>query len=224
MIPKNQLPREKAIEQGIKALSDAELMAIIFGTGIQGKNVVQLCGEILDDNDNHISYIARMDCRQFMERYKGIGPAKALTLLAGIELGVMASADAMSINNPVISSSRAAYDHMLPHFYGLDHEQFWGLLLNNSNKPIRKFRISQGGLSSTPVDIRLLLREALIGKATGMIVFHNHPTGNLTPSTSDRTLTDKILAAAKICDIRLMDHVIVTDNGYYSFNDNGLLH
>ncbi len=82
MIPKNQLPREKAIEQGIKALSDAELMAIIFGTGIQGKNVVQLCGEILDDNDNHISYIARMDCRQFMERYKGIGPAKALTLLA----------------------------------------------------------------------------------------------------------------------------------------------
>ncbi len=222
-IERRLLPREKALSGGIKSLTDIELMAIIFSTGIHGKNVLDMCSEILADNGGHLSKIAAMDCREFMNRYKGIGPAKALTLLASLELGVRAGADALICSDPEIVSSEKAYKYMRPDFYNLDHEQFWALLLNTGNKVIKKVKIGQGGLNSTIVDVRLVLREAILAKASGMIVLHNHPSGRLVPSTQDITLTRKIKEGADIFSIRLLDHLIVNDTSFYSFNDNGNL-
>ncbi|MDE6464605.1 MAG: DNA repair protein RadC [Muribaculaceae bacterium] len=220
---RNMLPREKALANGIKSLTDTELMAIIFSTGIQGKSVLELCSEILADNGGHLSRIASMDCREFMSRYKGIGPAKALTLLAALELGVRAGVDALTISDPEITTSEKAYNYMRSEFYNLDHEQFWILLLNNSNRVIKKVRIGQGGITATVVDVRLVLREAILSKAAAMIVMHNHPSGRLVPSPQDVSLTHKIKEGADIFAIRLLDHLVVNNTTFYSFNDNGKL-
>lgn len=218
-----QLPREKALEHGIKTLSDAELMAILFGTGIKGKGVVEMCREIIAAHNGHLSKIARIDAREFMQLHKGIGPAKALTLLAGIELGIRAASDAVAINEPAISSSQAAFDYMHRHLYNLDHEEFWVLLLRNNLKPLHEFRAGQGGLAATAVDPRTIMREALLHNAAAMMVFHNHPSGSLTPSTNDISVTQKIKAAAELFDIKLLDHIIVGHNAFYSFHDEGRL-
>lgn len=216
-------PREKALAYGIKSLTDAELMAIIFATGIKGKSVVQMCQEILNDNQGHISKVAGMDVREFMQRYKGIGPAKALTMLAALELGSRSAADALKVENPPINTSELAHRYMSPYLKSLDHEEFWLLLLKNNLTVIKPVRIGQGGITFTAVDIKIVMREALLAGASAMMLFHNHPSGNKNISRQDIDLTKKICEAAKVMDIRVLDHIVFCGDTYYSFNDQGTL-
>ncbi len=214
-------PREKAMSQGIKSLSDAELMAILFGTGIRGKSVVELSAEILADNDNHLSNIARLSVRDFLSRYKGIGPAKAISLLAALEIGTRSAADAASIEKPVVTGADVAVRLMRRHLNGLPHEEFWVMLLSQSGRVIREVNVSRGGLTATMVDVKVVLKHAIENYTSAMILFHNHPSGSLLPSEQDDNLTRRITAAAKLMDIRVNDHIIVTDGGYYSYHDHG---
>ncbi len=210
-------PREKALALGIKALSDTELMAIIFATGIKGKSVLELSRDILADNNGHLSDVIKLSPTQFMKRYKGIGPAKAVTLLAALELGVRAAADARINTKPQITDSDIAYQIMSRRFSGLDHEEFWILMLSQSLRVIRDVCISVGGLAATAVDVKIIVRNILEAKAAAVILCHNHPSGNLTPSTQDDNLTNKICQAAKLFDIRVTDHIIFGDNDFYSY-------
>lgn len=214
-------PRERAIRQGIKSLNDPELMAIIFSTGIKGKNVIELSKDILDDNCGHLSRIAAMGYKEFVSRYKGIGPAKALTLLAALELGMRTAADARLDSKVKILSSQIGHDIMAHRFSQLDHEEFWVLMLSQSLSVIKDIRIGVGGLAATVVDVKIIIREALDCKASAMILCHNHPSGNLQPSAQDDRLTEKIMQAAKLFDMRVCDHLIIADNGYYSYQDEG---
>ncbi|MDE6135063.1 MAG: DNA repair protein RadC, partial [Muribaculaceae bacterium] len=204
-----QRPREKALRHGIKSLSDAELMALIFATGIKGKSVVSMCQEILADNSGHISRVADMDVREFMRRYKGIGPAKALTLLAALELGTRSVADRVVDMSVTISSSQAGARYMNRFLGNLSHEEFWVLMLRHNLTVIREFRVGQGGMAMTVVDIRILMREILLSKASAVMLFHNHPSGNLEPSSQDLALTRRIKDALGYFDIRLLDHIIL---------------
>lgn len=222
-LPPEERPREKAIAHGIKSLSDAELMAIIFATGIKGKSVVQLCEEILADNNNHISKVAKMSVEEVTKRYKGIGPAKALTMLAALELGTRSAADAILVDEKPISSSQLGYDYMKPYLEALDHEEFWVLLLKQNLRPLKAIRIGQGGVAATVVDLKILFREALRHSSPAMMVFHNHPSGSVIPSGQDNTLTHRILEGGKLLEIRLLDHIIIGDNTYYSYYDSGNL-
>lgn len=222
-MPEELKPREKALSQGIKSLTDAELMALIFATGIRGKNVVDMCDDILKDNGYHISKVARMDVREFISRYKGIGPAKALTMLAALELGARSAADELKVEDPPISSSDVAFTYMKEFLDGLDHEEFWVLLLKQNLKVKKAVRIGQGGLSSTAVDIKIILREALLANSPMIMLFHNHPSGNLKPSEQDRSLTRRIIQATSTVDIKTIDHIIIAGSAFYSFHDNGEL-
>lgn len=221
--PGNMMPREKALAFGIKSLSDAELMAIIFTTGIKGKTVVQMCEDILADNEHHISKVARMNVTEFMQRYKGIGPAKALTMLAALELGNRSAADALKVEQTQIRTSEQAYRYMKPHLDGLDHEEFWVLYLKRNNSPIRALKIGQGGLSTTTVDVKIIMREALSANAASMMLFHNHPSGNIRPSEADIALTKKIGEAAKLLEMRVLDHLIIGIDSYCSFFESQLM-
>lgn len=158
-----------------------------------------------------------------MDKYKGIGPAKAITLLAALELGMRSAKDATEIQYKQITSSDAAAALMRQHFQALDHEQFWVLLMNNSAKVIRELCVAKGGQTATIVDVKMIMRAALEAKATRIIAFHNHPSGNLRPSMQDDSITRKIKAAAELFDMRLDDHIIISDNGYFSYNDEGRL-
>ena len=211
-------PREKAQKHGVKSLTDVELMAIIFATGIAGKSVIELSREILHDNGGHLSRVARLSVPEFLKRYKGIGPAKATTLLAALELGSRAAADARIIDEPTV-----AYDIVRHRFERLNHEEFWVMYLSQAGKLIAESKIGQGGLTATSVDVRIIVREALFNNATAMILSHNHPSGNLKPSQQDITLTKSITDAARLFNIVVHDHIIVSDGGYYSFRDEGLV-
>jgi DNA repair protein RadC len=219
----DEKPREKALAHGIKSLTNVELMAIVFATGLKGKSVIDLSREILNDNDNHLSMVAHLSPQEFMNRYKGIGPAKAVTLLAALELGMRSARDAAEIEYKNVNSSSTAFDLMRHHFQGLDHEEFWVLMMSNSAKVIREVCVGQGGQTSTTVDVKVLMRAVLEARATRIIVFHNHPSGNLAPSMPDDALTRKIKSAVEFFDVRLDDHIIVADRGYYSYNDEGRL-
>ncbi len=216
-------PREKALRHGIKSLSDIELMAILFSTGIKGKSVLELSRDILADNSGHLCNVTRLTPTQFIKRYKGIGPAKAITLLAALELGARAASDARNYERPQITESNIAYEIMSHRFAYLDHEEFWVLLLSQSLKVIQDVRIGIGGLASTAVDVKIIIKAALEKNAAALILCHNHPSGNLRPSTQDDNLTKKISDAARIFDIRVMDHLIFADNGFFSYADNSRL-
>ena len=220
-INEDERPREKALKYGIRSLKDNELMAIIFSTGTQGRSVLEMSQDILDDNDGHLSKVANIDAADFLKRYKGIGPAKALTLLAGLELGRRAARDAANLPNAAITSSLIAYNVMHEHLANLDHEEFWVLLLNQSNRPITAVNVGRGGVSATAVDVRLILKHAVDHLASSMLIFHNHPSGNLLPSRQDEALTQKIRDGLALLDIRLNDHIIVAPGGYWSFHDHG---
>lgn len=217
----DERPREKAIRHGIKSLSNAELMAILFGTGVRGKSVINLSEEILRDNDHHLSKVARLSIKDFTNRYKGIGEAKAISMLAALELGSRAASDAVTISNPVVRCAETAVNIMRRHFSNLPHEEFWIMLLSQAGKVQREICVSRGGIAVTVVDIKIILKHALENYATSMILFHNHPSGALQPSPQDDSLTRRICAGAKAIDVRVNDHIIVTDSGYYSYNDNG---
>lgn len=217
----SERPREKAMMHGVESLSDAELMAIIFATGIKGKSVVQLCKEILESKDGHLSKVTKMSVKELCKTYKGIGQVKAITLLAALQLGARAAKDAMVVDEVVISSSRVAYDLMRHRFERIQHEEFWVLLIDRAGHMIRDVRISQGGTAATVVDVKLIMKSAIESLAASIILFHNHPSGALRPSVEDDRLTKRIKEASAILDIRVSDHLIVTSTSYYSYADQG---
>lgn len=221
---KDERPREKAMHLGIKSLSNTELVAILFGTGIKGKSVLRLCEEILADNDNHISNVAKLSVADFVKRYKGIGEAKAISLLAALELGARSAEDFVMKDNPTINSAEKAVQAMKRNFANLPHEEFWVMLLSQSGKIIRKVCVSRGGVAMTAVDVKIVLKSAIENLASAMILFHNHPSGALTPSVQDDNLTRRICEGGRAVDIRVNDHIIVNDGGhYYSYFEHGKL-
>lgn len=220
-IPSDELPREKALKYGFDVLSDVELMAIIFSTGIKGKSVLELSEDILKDNDGHLSLLTRMTPQQIIKRYKGIGMAKAVTLLAALHLGERSRADFIDRQKEKICTSELAFRKMMPIFLNLDHEEFWILLLNHALVPIRSERLGVGGLNATVVDVKIAVRAALDAHASAVILYHNHPSGNATPSAQDDAITRKIKDAMTLFDIKVNDHIIVTNGNYYSYHDNG---
>lgn len=214
-------PREKLLGYGGHALSDAELIAILLGSGTKDENVLALSQRILLHAKNNLHQLGKMKPSD-LKQFKGIGDSKAVVLLAALELGKRKSiSDAAIIEK--ITCAKEAYDVLAPFFIDLDFEEFWCVFLNNNNKCLRCIRISQGGLTSTSVDVRKIFKYALELGAISIILAHNHPSGSLKPSESDIALTKKIYEGAKILDLRIVDHLIITTGGFYSFADAGLL-
>ncbi|MCD8387215.1 MAG: DNA repair protein RadC [Bacteroidales bacterium] len=217
-------PREKAMAHGFDSLTDAELMAIIFGTGTLGKGVVALCEEMLEQNGGHLSLLAKRTVGDLVNRFKGVGQVKAITLLAALRLGARAAKDAKSLaEKKVIRTAKDSYDWMRHHFEWNDHEQFWAMFLNRGGKVIHEERFSIGTTNYTPVDVKLVVRSALECMANSMVIFHNHPSGQMRPSKEDDDITDKLYEAAMLFDIRVNDHLIITDAGYFSYAEHGKL-
>lgn len=212
-------PREKMMLHGAGALSNAELLAILIGSGSTDESAVELMRKVLADYRNSLSELGKSGVEELC-RYKGIGPAKATTLLAASELGRRRKEEG-TLERLQIRSSEDIYRLFYPLMCDLPVEECWVLLLNQAGKVIDRIRISQGGLASTAVDIRCVLREALIRRAVSMVLCHNHPSGNLRPSREDDRLTESLRQAAVTVNLRLLDHVIVTDGKYYSYADEG---
>ena len=214
-------PREKLMHCGESALTDAELLAILIGSGSSKKSAVALMQEILEACGGRLSALSRMSIEQLME-WNGIGEAKAITLKAAAEIGRRRALEKAQ-DNDTIANAADVYRLMHPRMQDLGHEEFWVILLNNQSRVLKTVRMSSGGITQTAVDVRMILREALLVGATALVACHNHPGGSLRPSTDDRNLTTRIKAAAETMNIRLIDHVIITDGNYYSFADNGTI-
>lgn len=214
-------PREKALAHGIQVLSDSELIAILLGSGTRSLSAVDLAKEILVKVSNNLDELGKMDVRQLM-KYKGIGMAKALTLSAALELGRRRKS-VSPLQRKRITCSRDAYEVIYTVLDDLNHEQFWVILLNRNNKVLDKIRIGQGGVSAVVVDPKIVFKEAINRLASGIILVHNHPSGNLNPSKADVDLTRNIRQAGQFLDIQLFDHLIIAGGSYYSFADEGML-
>jgi DNA repair protein RadC len=214
-------PREKMMQKGRAALTDAELIAILLGSGSTNETAVELAQRILLHVSNDLNKLAQLTLND-LKKFKGIGEAKAVTIAAALELGRRRK-DTVSEPLPIIKSSRMAYELMKPELLDLPVEQFWLILLSRSSRLIKKMKISEGGLSGTVVDPRLIFKEAIEALASSIILVHNHPSGNLNPSEADLSLTKKLVAAGRLLDILVNDHLIFTNNGYYSFADEGRL-
>lgn len=220
-LPEEDRPREKMQKKGISALSTAELLAIIIGSGSRNESAVELMRRILTDCENRLSRLAKCDMEELC-RYKGIGTAKAIALMAVSELGKRRQEEPVA-DRVRISSAEDVYRHFHPHMRDLPVEECRILLLNQGAYVIDESKVSQGGLTATQVDIRCILREALIKRATALILCHNHPSGNSKPSRDDDRLTHSLKEAAQLMNIQLLDHVIVCEDGYYSYRDDGKL-
>ncbi|MFH6768066.1 DNA repair protein RadC [Gaetbulibacter aquiaggeris] len=214
-------PREKLLNKGKAALSDAELVAILIGSGNREESAVDLSKRILAGVENNLSDLGKLSIKQLMH-FKGIGEAKAITIMAALELGRRRRSEDALEKKKIISSA-SAFELMQPIIGDLHHEEFWIIYLNNSNKVIQKNQLSKGGITGTLVDVRLVLKNALEVGATGIILAHNHPSGNLQPSEADKQLTHKLKLASESLDIKVLDHVIVTEKAYFSFADENLL-
>jgi DNA repair protein RadC len=213
-------PREKFLLKGKSALSDSELLAIIIGSGSRNESAVQLCQRILFSANNNLNQLGKLTIQQLTE-FKGIGEAKAISIAAALELGRRRrSEDAVELDK--ITSSRAVFEIMQPIIGELSHEEFWVLYLNNSNKVLHKAQLSKGGMTGTIVDSRIIFKTALECNATSLILTHNHPSGKLVASDSDRDITKKLKLAGQQMDILVLDHIIITEMDYYSFNDDGI--
>ncbi len=214
-------PREKLINKGVQSLSDAELLAILIGSGTRNITAVELSKSILASAGNNLNQLGKLSLKE-LERNKGIGKVRALVILAALELGRRRKY-AEAVTKRKISGSKDVFDLFQPVLSDLPHEEFWILLLNRSNFIIDTSRISQGGLSGTVIDTRIILKNAIDKLASGLILCHNHPSGNSNPSDSDRLITRKMKEAASIMDISLLDHIIIAGNKFYSFSDEGIL-
>lgn len=210
-------PREKLALKGSKTLSLAELLAILIGSGNKTESAVELSKKIMKRCNDNLNTLSMMSLKDLMQ-FNGIGHAKAITIIAALELAKR-KAKENPIEKPVIKSSIDAYKHMRYDLENLDHEQFWILLLNKGNKIIESINISKGGVSATVVDPKLIFSFALEQKASGIILFHNHPSGNISPSESDIILTEKLRKGAKLLEINIIDHIIIGQNTYFSFAD-----
>lgn len=214
-------PREKLMLKGKTALSDAELIAILIGSGSRSESAVELSKRILASVDNNLNALGKLSIQQLMN-FKGIGEAKAISILAAMELGRRRRAEE-TVELKKITSSKATFELMQPIIGELPHEEFWVLYLNNSNKVLSKSQQGKGGITGTLVDVRLVFKTAFELGATALILCHNHPSGNLKPSEADKKLTQKLKIAGENLEIQVLDHIIITENGYFSFADEDIL-
>ncbi|WP_281542436.1 RadC family protein [Maribacter aestuarii] len=214
-------PREKLISKGRAVLSDAELIAILIGSGSRSESAVELSKRILASTENSLNELGRLSVKQLM-KFKGIGEAKAVTIAAALEIGRRRRGEE-SVKIEAIGSSRDAYELLQPLMGDLEHEEFWILYLNNSNKVLHKAQLSKGGITGTLVDVRIIMRQALELGAIALILAHNHPSGTLKPSNADKQITQKIKAGGEALDIKVLDHLIITQKNYFSFADDKIL-
>ncbi|MBG6109956.1 DNA repair protein RadC [Flavobacterium sp. CG_23.5] len=213
-------PREKLMLKGKSSLSDAELIAILIGSGSRNESAVGLSKRILASVDNNLNALGKLSITQLIT-FKGIGEAKAISIISALELGRRRRAeDAVELTK--ITSSKMIFEIMQPIIGELPHEEFWIVYLNNSNKIISKSQLSKGGITGTLVDIRLVFKTALEMGATGLILCHNHPSGTLVPSDADKQITRKLKLAGESLEIKVLDHLIVTEVSYFSFVDEGI--
>jgi DNA repair protein RadC len=213
-------PREKLMLKGKSVLSDAELIAILIGSGSRKESAVDLSKRILASVDHNLNALGKLSIAQLMN-FKGIGEAKAISIIAAMELGRRRrSEDAVELTK--ITSSKAVFDVMQPIMGELPHEEFWVLFLNNSNKILFKTQLSKGGMTGTVVDVRIVFKIAFEQNATAIILTHNHPSGKLQASDADIQITKKIKTAGQQLDIPVLDHIIITETSYYSFVDEGI--
>ncbi len=213
-------PREKMMLKGKAALSDAELIAILIGSGSRNESAVGLSKRILSSVNNNLNALGKLSLKQLME-FKGIGEAKAISITAALELGRRRRSEE-PVEFHKITSSKAVFEIMQPVIGELPHEEFWVLYLNNSNKVIHKSQLSKGGITGTVVDVRLIFKTALEHNATSVILSHNHPSGKLQASDADKEITKKLKLAGEQLDVKVLDHIIITENGYFSFQDEGI--
>lgn len=214
-------PREKLIQKGRQSLTDSELLAIILGTGNKNDSVLGLAQKILTQANHDLSTLAKMSVND-LKKINGIAEAKAVNIIAALELGRRRK----ELNQPellIINSSRDVFEEVEVKYRDLQHEEFWVIYLNRANKIIHKQCLSIGGVSGTVADVRIILKYALEHLASGIILTHNHPSGNLRPSEEDIRLTSKCKTACEFYDIKLLDHLIIYDSKYYSFTENGLI-
>ena len=214
-------PREKLFLKGKNALSDAELVAILIGSGNKQESAVDLAKRILTFTNNNLNQLAKLSVND-LTRFKGIGEAKAITIITALELGRRRRLEE-ALKKPKITSSKAVFEIMQPIIGELLHEEFWVLYLNNSNKILYKNKLSSGGITGTMVDIRMLFKKALELSTVAIVLCHNHPSGSLKPSKPDLDLTKKIQEAGNILDIKILDHLLITEKAYFSFADSNLI-
>lgn len=215
-------PREKMLLKGIASLSDAELLAILIGSGNQEETAVQLSQRILGSVQNNLNALGKLSVKELMSKFKGIGQAKAITINAALELGKRRS-NSEPVQRPVIRSSQDAYRFFHPLLCDLPHEELWVALTNRSASVIEKVKISQGGTNATSADLRIILKAAINALASGIIICHNHPSGNIRPSQQDDQLTQHLRDAARLVEIQLLDHIVLCDGNYFSYADEGML-
>ena len=214
-------PREKMQLKGRQSLSDAELIAILIGSGTVGESAVGVAQRILASVDNNLHELGKRTVKE-LQRFKGVGEAKAITIAAALELGRRRQLSDLR-ERPRINSSRDAFNAIAPLLNDLHHEEFWLLMLNKANEVFSRERLSAGGMSVTVVDVKQVLKTALDARAAAFIAIHNHPSGNLQPSQADIELTKKLAQAGRLLDMPLLDHLIVSERGYYSFADEGTM-
>ncbi|MBI3218048.1 MAG: DNA repair protein RadC [Bacteroidetes bacterium] len=214
-------PREKLLLKGTNALSDAELLAILIGSGTANLSAVEVSKKVLLQGNNNINLLAKLSVKDLM-RVKGIGEAKAITIIAALELGRRRK-ESDSEDKPRITTSKDAFDQLKSDMMDLPHEEFWVLLLNRAHRVTKKKRISEGGVAGTVADPKIIYKLALEELASGVVVAHNHPSGNLQPSQSDIELTKKLKEAGRFLEIQLLDHLIITGHKYFSFADEGII-
>ena len=214
-------PREKVMANGVQYLSDSELLAILLGSGTKNMTAVELARLILKGAGNNLQQLGRLGIGDLV-RIKGVGPAKAITILAAMEMGRRRAGIQHPEKIPV-KSSETVFSLFHPLMGDLEHEEFWLLMLNRANRVLGRYKVSQGGLSGTVIDTRIILKKALDNLASSIIVCHNHPSGNNQPSDADVKITEKLKKAAEMLEIKLLDHVIIADKSYFSFADEGLI-
>lgn len=214
-------PREKLLQGGRLILSDAELLSILIGTGNRRENAVDLARRILGSTGNSLNRLADLSVAE-LTRFDGIGKVKALSIITALELGRRRRGEIQQEKERIISSN-SVFELMQPLIGDLGHEEFWILYLNGANRVESKVQLSKGGMTATLVDVRLIFKLAMQHKATSIILCHNHPSGNLTPSEADKNLTRKIIQGGKLLDIKVVDHVIIAEQGHFSFVDENLI-
>lgn len=221
-LPLEDRPREKLMLKGARSLSSAELIAILIGSGNRHETAVELSQRILNRADNSLNALGKFTVKELIADFDGVGEAKAVSIIAALELGRRRKSEVAAVL-PRITSSREAYNLMYEKLIDLPQEEFWVVMLNVANRVIDMQQVSRGGITATLVDVKLLLKPVILQQASAIMLFHNHPSGSLQPSRADDELTQKIKSAAALFDIRVLDHIIVADTAYYSYSDAGVL-
>jgi DNA repair protein RadC len=218
---KDDQPREKLLDKGPSVLSNSELIAVLIRTGNLDESAVDVSQKILTSANNNLNELGKFTLNE-LTKFKGIGMAKAISIIAALELGRRRKVDDI-LNKKKITSSHEVYEYFQPIMGDISHEEFWVLMLNRANKIIERQKISQGGMAGTVIDVKIVFRKALEAKASSIILCHNHPSGNISPSKSDIEITKKLYDAGKTMDISILDHIILTDHDYFSFADKGMI-